>query len=414
MGAQTDPSLLWEYQLKRRRQWFSYQGNVGFFALIAPLALTIALFDLFQILKIFYLFYAGFFAVMVECILSATSAFSAIFYFAILYFGALAFSPVVQWIYRLSPKPEWYILSIPLLIFVNFTSLTLIPLIEQSEWRRIKSSMGFTDNQLKLLTEEKGIANPDAKKVYENIFKTKSETISEKIFAFLMRYANRGPRHQAATSSDEKTGPTLKPLPANTYSQPTNQLKLKWSSAYDNPDFAITTEAPQFKIQQNQSNGQMEELHELQIQAEEMLKKLKGIESSMSAPTVDPAKELAAFFQEAFNRNDLSALSSMAPEEMNVTMETEDALCKSISPVKTRLNIVKGGGSYLLIHQGEKDWLIPTFLTFGGFLASQPSKGIFSYARESVATVELRLPAEVKEVGSVWEVVSMGVVAVPA
>jgi hypothetical protein len=135
---------------------------------------------------------------------------------------------------------------------------------------------------------------------------------------------------------------------------------------------------------------------------------------SAPAPTVDPAKALAAFFQEAFNRNDRSALQSKAPEEMNVTTETENALANPTANVTTRLEIVKGGGSYLLIHQGEKHWLIPTFSTLRGFLTSQPSKGIFSFEREINTNLELRLAAEVKEAGSVWEVVSMGVVAVPA
>jgi hypothetical protein len=135
---------------------------------------------------------------------------------------------------------------------------------------------------------------------------------------------------------------------------------------------------------------------------------------SAPAPTVDPAKALAAFFQEAFNRNDRSALQSKAPEEMNVTTETEIALANPTANVTTRLEIVKGGGSYLLIHQGEKHWLIPTFSTLRGFLTSQPSKGIFSFEREINTNLELRLAAEVKEAGSVWEVVSMGVVAVPA
>jgi hypothetical protein len=413
VGAQTDPSLLWEYQIERRRQWEALQGVVGLFALVAPICLAIVRSELPQILKIIYFFFAFFFAVMVDALLSATSFFSAVLSLAACFFYYLAFFPAVQWIYKLNPEPEWYVSVIPILIVLNITIDTFIPQKERSEWRLIKASIDFSDHQLQLLAKEKGIASPAAKKVYENICKTKPETISEKIIAFLMRYNRRGSRHQAATSSGEKTGPTLKPLPANTYSQPTNQLKPKWNTYYMS-DFAITTGSPQFKIQQNQSNGQMEELHELQRQAEETLKKLKGIEPSGPTPNVDHAKALAAFFQDAFNRDDSSALKSKAPEEMNLTMDTEFALADSKDNVTTRLEIVKGGGSYFLIHQGEKHWLIPTFATLRGFLNSQPSKGIFSFEREINTDLELRLPAEVKEIGSVWEVVSMGVVAVPA
>jgi hypothetical protein len=413
VGAQTDPSLLWEYQIERRRQWDALHGFVGLFALVAPICLAIVRSELPQILKIIYFFFAFFFAVMVDALLSATSFFSAVLSLAACFFYYLAFFPALQWIYKLNPKPEWYVSVIPILIVLNITIDTLIPQKERSEWRWIKANVDFSDHQLQLLAKEKGIASPAAKKVYENICKTKPETISEKIIDFLMRHNRRSSRHQIATTSGEKTGPIIKPLPTNTYSEQSNQLKPKWSSNYYGKN-SITIEAPQLIIQQNQSNGQMEELHELQRQAEETLKKLKGFEPQGTILIVDPATEIAAFFQDAFNHNDRSALQSKAPEEMNVTTETEIALANPTANVTTRLEIVKGGGSYLLIHQGEKHWLIPTFPTLRGFLNSQPSRGIFSYARESVDTVELRRPAEVKEVGGVWEVVNMGVVAVRA
>ena len=45
---------------------------------------------------------------------------------------------------------------------------------------------------------------------------------------------------------------------------------------------------------------------------------------------------------------------------------------------------------------------------------SQPAKGLFTYERQSVSCAELKLPAEVKMLGEVWEVVNMGIVIVPA
>lgn len=46
--------------------------------------------------------------------------------------------------------------------------------------------------------------------------------------------------------------------------------------------------------------------------------------------------------------------------------------------------------------------------------ANQPLKGIFTYERQLVSSAELKLPAEVKEVGGLWEVVTPGTVIVPA
>ena len=59
------------------------------------------------------------------------------------------------------------------------------------------------------------------------------------------------------------------------------------------------------------------------------------------------------------------------------------------------------------------NWLFPTFLALESFNTNQPVKGIFTYERKLVSSAELKLPAEVKEVGSLWEVVKQGTVIVP-
>lgn len=129
---------------------------------------------------------------------------------------------------------------------------------------------------------------------------------------------------------------------------------------------------------------------------------------------LDPAAAIAVEFQEAFYRGDRSALRRMTSEEMNITQDSEDALVRRTASATTQLQVVKGGGSYLLIRQQDRSWLIPTFQTLNSFMTSQPAKGIFAYERQPVSGAELRRPAEVRDLGGVWEVVSMGVVAVPA
>ncbi len=126
----------------------------------------------------------------------------------------------------------------------------------------------------------------------------------------------------------------------------------------------------------------------------------------------DPATSLTNAYQEAFFRSDRSALRRMMPDELNITQHSEDALMKTAS-IPTQLEIVKTGGSYLLIHREGRHFLVPDFQILTSFTTNQLPKGIFSYERENVSTAEMRLPAEVRDVGGLWEVVTMGVIAVP-
>jgi hypothetical protein len=130
-------------------------------------------------------------------------------------------------------------------------------------------------------------------------------------------------------------------------------------------------------------------------------------------PLVDPADSIAVDYQDAFYRGDRSVLRRLMSEELNITQDSEDALMKS-SSLPTKLEVVKTGGSYLLIQRDGRHWLVPEFQILTSFTTSQLAKGIFSYAKENISTAELRRPAEVRDVGSLWEVVTMGVIAVPA
>lgn len=133
------------------------------------------------------------------------------------------------------------------------------------------------------------------------------------------------------------------------------------------------------------------------------------------AAAADPAAGLAAQFQEAFQRNDRLALRAMADQEMNITARSEDALARRVGTVVTQLQVVDGGGSFLLIARDGSHWLVPSFQTLASYQTSQPAKGLFTYEREpAIATVELRRAAKVRESGGVWDVEAMGVVAVPA
>lgn len=106
----------------------------------------------------------------------------------------------------------------------------------------------------------------------------------------------------------------------------------------------------------------------------------------------------------------------MARAELNITQESEDALTRGTSIFNTQLQIEAGGGSYLLIERGSRNWICPTAQTLAGFTTNKPQKGIFEYEEHtSVSTAELKEPAEVQEIREgVWEVINKGVVLVPS
>jgi hypothetical protein len=135
---------------------------------------------------------------------------------------------------------------------------------------------------------------------------------------------------------------------------------------------------------------------------------------SVDISAADPAKAIAVKYQDAVSRDDRSALRQMVSGEMSITEDCEQALLRGTASATTQLQIDQQGGSYLLIRQDNKNWLVPTFLTLKSFTTIQPAKGLFFYERDNVSIAELRRPAEVTEERGVWEVVNMGVVAVPA
>lgn len=132
-------------------------------------------------------------------------------------------------------------------------------------------------------------------------------------------------------------------------------------------------------------------------------------QSTMQTPLEIITKE----FQAAAQNRDRSLLRRITTAELNITSESEDSLIRGSVSHATQLRSVPGGGSYVLITVEERNWLFPTFLTLESFNTNQPAKGIFAYERQLVSSAELKLPAEVKEVGGLWEVVKQGIVIVP-
>lgn len=119
-------------------------------------------------------------------------------------------------------------------------------------------------------------------------------------------------------------------------------------------------------------------------------------------------------YKAAVQRRDRQALRRIASAELNITIQSEETMARRSLGATTQLQTVQGGGSYLLVRGGAKNWLFPTLQTMEGFNANQPQKGIFTFERQPIAVAELKLPAELEEVDGLWEVVKQGVVIVPA
>jgi hypothetical protein len=152
-----------------------------------------------------------------------------------------------------------------------------------------------------------------------------------------------------------------------------------------------------------------EQLQALQKQTDESLRRITGID-----PMNDLVDHLVLEYHSAYLRRDHAGLLAMTSDhQFNITSDSEDSLLINRS-FPTQLEVVKSGGSYLLIQRHERNWLVPEFQILTSFTTFRPAKGIFTYRPENVSTAELIRPAEVKQVGRLWEVVTMGIIAVPS
>ncbi|APD48576.1 MULTISPECIES: hypothetical protein [unclassified Synechococcus] len=132
-------------------------------------------------------------------------------------------------------------------------------------------------------------------------------------------------------------------------------------------------------------------------------------------PPVSPADEVTADYSAAVQRNDRATIRELTVAGLNITQESEEAMTRGTSTSRTQLQVVTGGGSYLLIQRGGRHWLCPTAQTLESFTTNKPQKGIYDYEEQtSISFAELKKPAEVMQVDEgIWEVISKGIVLAP-
>lgn len=114
----------------------------------------------------------------------------------------------------------------------------------------------------------------------------------------------------------------------------------------------------------------------------------------------------------ALNKGDRQQLREAALSELNITSESENAIITGRS-TNTDLEVVPGGGSYLLLMLQGQPWLFPTEKTLKGFTAVQTSKGIFGCEQQTIASPQLLEPALLEGSGNRWKVIQIGRIAVP-
>lgn len=142
-------------------------------------------------------------------LVSATSILAALFSLASCFFVILLLMPGIQWITRLTPKPEWYVLIIPLWISLYVANEAFIPQAERSEWRELRNILQLSDQQLQSVIKQNATATTSSQKVQDNIFATKPETVWEKIIRRYRKNNNMNLRVSLVTHKDEKSMPTV-------------------------------------------------------------------------------------------------------------------------------------------------------------------------------------------------------------
>ena len=113
----------------------------------------------------------------------------------------------------------------------------------------------------------------------------------------------------------------------------------------------------------------------------------------------------------ALNGGDQQQLRDASSSELNITSESKESIAIGRS-INTELREVSGGGSYLLVNLQGQAWLFPTERSLAGFTASQRSKGIFDYEKQTISTPKLLEPALLERSGTNWMIKQIGRIAI--
>jgi hypothetical protein len=125
-----------------------------------------------------------------------------------------------------------------------------------------------------------------------------------------------------------------------------------------------------------------------------------------------PQKATIEVLLERLNQRVSAPFREIQISELNITRESDDEIQKGRT-TNTKLEQVTGGGSYLHVHLGEEDWLLPTERTLDGFRTHQIQKGIFEFRSEGIQHPLVDKAARLQAEGDLWVVVERGEIFVP-
>lgn len=131
-----------------------------------------------------------------------------------------------------------------------------------------------------------------------------------------------------------------------------------------------------------------------------------------SSPPPTPMGPSKASLIAALNGGNQQQLRDASSSELNITSESKESIAIGRS-INTELREVSGGGSYLLVILQGQAWLFPTERSLEGFTASQSSKGIFDYEKQTISKPKLLEPALLERSGTNWMIKQIGRIAIP-
>lgn len=100
--------------------------------------------------------------------------------------------------------------------------------------------------------------------------------------------------------------------------------------------------------------------------------------------------------------------------ELDFADPPDETLLRPGLPPPTRLRRVSGSGLFLLVMFDGDDWLFPAVATLQAADPELSRRGLFELRKGDVDRPKLKIPAQMREVGGLWEVTDSGQILIPA
>lgn len=99
--------------------------------------------------------------------------------------------------------------------------------------------------------------------------------------------------------------------------------------------------------------------------------------------------------------------------ELGFADPPDETLLRPGLPPPTRLRHVTGAGLFLLVMVDGEEWLFPAVATLQAADPELSRRGLFDLRKADVDRPKLKIPAQMREVGGLWEVTDAGQILIP-